>query len=183
MDEVLRLLEARRWDKYCRRTNIATPDLIEGDTFKRARLQSNKIRPNEHKLLEAIKAIAPEWHENTEVILNRDVQCKCHRDGANLDHSWILWLGDFDGGALCFDDGRRIEGTNTWHCFSGQDYHWNEPHTGRKYSVVLYRPTRESCARQIARRRRAQTLSTFSDLPEADQGKQGNDLRCSSVST
>ena len=102
---------------------------------------------------------------------------------ANLDHSWILWLGDFDGGALCFDDGRRIEGTNTWHRFSGQDYHWNEPHTGRKYSVVLYRPTRESCARQIARRRRAQTLSTFSDLPEADQGKQGNDLRCSSVST
>ena len=82
MDEVLRLLEARRWDKYCRRTNIATPDLIEGDAFKRARLQSNKIRPNEHKLLEAIKAIAPEWHENTEVILNRDVQCKRHTDGA-----------------------------------------------------------------------------------------------------
>ena len=54
MDEVLRLLEARRWDKYCRGTNIATPDLIEGDSFKRARLQSNKIRPNELKRLPLI---------------------------------------------------------------------------------------------------------------------------------
>ena len=41
MEEVLGLLEARRWDKYCRRTNIATPGQIEGDTFKRARLESN----------------------------------------------------------------------------------------------------------------------------------------------
>ena len=81
----------------------------------------------------------------------------------------------------------RIEGANVWHCFSGQEYHWNEPHVGQKYSVVLYRPTRESCARQIARRRRAQTLSlseTCLDQGDTclDQGRQGNGaLRCSSV--
>ena len=26
--------------------------------------------------------------------------CKRHRDHGNKEHSWILWLGDFAGGAL-----------------------------------------------------------------------------------
>lgn len=155
MDEVLSLLRSRRWDSSCRRTNIARPeDVIVSGTFKKARVQSNKLRDSEVDLLFAIQRIAPEWHDDTNVIVNKNVVCERHRDGYNIGRSWILWLGDFTGGALCFDDGTRIEGANTWHSFDGHDYHWNEPHEGEKYAIVLYRPSRESCARQIARRRR-----------------------------
>jgi hypothetical protein len=159
MDVVLRLLEHRRWDKYCRRTNIATPDQITDGPFRRARLMSNKLRKNEHELLEAIKAIAPEWRGD--LILNKNVTCARHRDKYNDGHSWILMLGEFEGGALVFDDGRRIEGPG-WHKFDGQEYHHNEPHIGDKYSIVLYKPTKESCGAQIARRRKAKECSVAS---------------------
>ena len=54
-------------------------------------------------------------------------------------HPWILWLGDFTGGALIFDDGRKVEEKNVWHKIHGQVHHWNEPHEGTKYAIVLYR--------------------------------------------
>ena len=153
MDVVLRLLEHRRWDAFCRRTNIATPDQIVEGTFRKARLMSNKPRQNEHELLDAIKAIAPEWRGD--LVINKNVTCARHVDKYNDGHSWILMLGDFEGGSLVFDDGRRIEGVGKWHKFDGHVPHYNEPHIGDKYSIVLYKPTRESCAAQIARRRKA----------------------------
>jgi hypothetical protein len=61
-----------------------------------------------------------------------------HTDG-NKEHSYILWLGDFTGGALLFDDGTRLEEKYKWHKINGQVHHWNEPHEGTKYGIVLYR--------------------------------------------
>ena len=91
MDRVLELLQARRWEPTCLRTNIASPDqVIATPTFRKARVESNVLRPGEHALREAIQAMAPEWHENTRVILNRNVVCQKHRDGANEGLSWIL---------------------------------------------------------------------------------------------
>jgi hypothetical protein len=89
--------------------------------------------------LRAIRAVAPDWRADTKAIINKDVTCKRHRDGANLGSSYILFLGDFEGGALVFDDGTRFEAKREWFEFDGQVPHWNEPHTGTKYSVVLYR--------------------------------------------
>ena len=157
MDDVLRLLESRRWDKFCRRTNIATIDQITEGPFRKARLMSNKLRKNEHALLQAIKDIAPEWRGD--LVVNKNVTCARHVDKYNDGHSWILMLGDFEGGALVFDDGRRIERPREWHKFDGHEYHYNEPHIGDKYSIVLYKPTRESCAAQMARRRTAKACS------------------------
>ena len=54
-------------------------------------------------------------------------------------HSWILWLGDFQGGALVFEDGSRIEEKYKWHKIDGQIPHWNEPHEGTKYSIIVYK--------------------------------------------
>ena len=153
MDRVLELLERRRWDKRCRRTNIATPEQIVGTTFRTALLESNKIRPSEHELRDAIQAIAPDWEYEYDIVLNRNAQCQRHRDSGNVGRSWMLWLGDFEGGALCFEDGHRITLKEVWHNFDGRQYHWNEPHTGTKYSIILYRAGRESCGSQIAKRR------------------------------
>ena len=90
-----------------------------------------------------------------QITLNKDLVCKRHRDHANKEHSWILWLGDFTGGALNFDDGTKVEGVGVWHEIKGHIHHWNDPHEGTKYSIVLYRGTRKPKGRTLADATRA----------------------------
>ena len=58
--------------------------------MKIALAKSNLLRKNEHELREAIRFIAPEcWGDETQVILNRNIQRKRHigqQQGALLDH-------------------------------------------------------------------------------------------------
>ena len=63
-----------------------------------------------------------------------------HRDGQNSSKSWICFLGDFEGGALCLEDGRVFNEKRQWFTLHGAEIsHWNTPITsGRKYSVVCY---------------------------------------------
>jgi hypothetical protein len=74
---------------------------------------------------------------------------KRNRDHDN-EHSWILLLCGFAGGALNFDDGTKVEGKREWHKINGQTHHWYGLHEGSKYSIVLYRGTRKQNARTIA---------------------------------
>ncbi len=59
-------------------------------------------------------------------------------------------LATFAGGALNLDDGTKVEGKREWHKINGQIHHWNDPHEGSKYSIVLYRGTRKQNPRTIA---------------------------------
>jgi hypothetical protein len=144
MDKVEELLRSRKWAPDCLRVNIAQPDQIitRGTTgkVKIAKVRSNLLRKNEHG--------APGGHKvhRPRVVGRRDagdpepqraVQAtqRQQQQGALLDH----FHGDFTGGALCFDDGVRIEEQYTWHKMNGHVYHWNEPHEGEKFSIVLYR--------------------------------------------
>ncbi len=81
--------------------------------------------------------------------MNKDLVCKGHRDHANKEHSRILWLGDFTGGALNFDDGAKVEGKREWHKIDRHIHHWNDPHEGAKYSIVMYRGTRQSKSNRL----------------------------------
>ncbi len=81
--------------------------------------------------------------------------CKRHRDNADREHSWILWLGDFTEGALSFDDGAKVAGNREWHKINGHVHHWNDPHEGTKYSIVLSRGTRRAQAKNLAAAMRA----------------------------
>ena len=65
--------------------------------------------------------------DDTKIIINWNVERERHRDGDD-GLSWIIWLGDFTGGALVFGDGRRVEQKYTWHQIDRRVYHWNEPH-------------------------------------------------------
>jgi hypothetical protein len=38
-----------------------------------------------------------------------------------------------------FDDGTKLTEKGVWHKINGQNYHWNEPHAGLKYGIVLYK--------------------------------------------
>ena len=142
MERVLELLKSRRWIYTCLRTNIAQPeDVVVSETgFRKARLASNVVGPRETALREAIKAISPvEWDEGFKILVNKNVTCKPHKDRGNVGVSYCLWLGDFRGGALVFDGGRRVEGKNVWHVLDGKEIHWNEPHVHDKYSVIIYK--------------------------------------------
>ena len=133
------ILTHRTWKSHCLRVNICTPDQVEQyKKIKIAHIESNALGKSEHILRHAIKNIAPEWFgDGTRVCLNRNVKCEKHRDG-NVGLSWILWLGDFTGGALCFETGSRIEEKYKWHHINGQIPHWNEPHVGTKYAIIIY---------------------------------------------
>ena len=144
MDVVEKLMESKRWHKRCLRSNIVKKeDVFLYKKTKLALVESESPQPKKYRrgreLVEAIEAIAPEWWgEETRICINRNVQCERHKDG-NKGHSYILWLGDFTGGALLFDDGTKIEEKYTWHKINGQIYHWNEPHEGSKYSIIIYK--------------------------------------------
>ena len=156
------MLNKRKWTKDCLRANIAQEDQIvyrgTKKNVKIAVLQSEVLPKKEVELRELIKSIAPEWFgdEETKVLLNKNVCCKRHRDG-NDGHSYILWLGDYTGGALLFDDGTKLTEKFVWHKINGQNYHWNEPHEGLKYGVVLYKQKAKHTKQQqmaLCRKRR-----------------------------
>ena len=140
MEEIEKMLATRRWAKDCLRVNITEPgNIIQRGNIKISKLQSEVLPKKEVALREAIQAIAPEWWgDETQVLVNRNVKCKKHID-KNDGHSYILWLGDFTGGALLFEDGTRLEDKHKWHKINGQIPHWNESHEGTKYAVVLYK--------------------------------------------
>ena len=141
MEIVEEMLEKRKWAKDCLRANIAPEDkIIKRGKVKIAMVESNLLNQIKEPLLtDAIKQIAPEWFgDETQVILNRNVTCKRHVD-KNNGYSYVCFFGDFEGGDLCFDDGAVYKDKHSWHKINGQIAHWNEPHTGNKYSIVLYR--------------------------------------------
>jgi hypothetical protein len=111
MDKVEGLMATRKWNKHCPRTNVAQPEQIEHQgKVKVAKMYSSLVKAGgtEPELYDAIKDIAPEWwDEDTQIILKKDFTCKRQKDG-NKEHSWLLRLGDFTGGALHFDDGIKI---------------------------------------------------------------------------
>ena len=55
------------------------------------------------------------------------------------------------------DDGARIEDKYKRRKINGQTHHWNEPHEGAKYSVIVYRRSAKSKKTEIINRPRSLT--------------------------
>ena len=103
----------------------------------------------------------PEWFVQGEffgVTLNRNTVCQPHRDKKNVGQSAIMFLGDFEGGALLLEDGRRIEERGVWHGYDGTRLlHWNEEVTGgTKFSVIAHNNTTRPLAYPYKKRREQQ---------------------------
>ena len=141
MDIIEFLMVRRSWRNMCLRCNIVPPEQIE--VYKKTRLalvESNALGKSEKLLKEAIQLTAPEWFgDDTKFCLNRNVKCEKHKDTGNLGHSYVLFMGNYTGGALVFEDGTRLEEKYKWHRIDGSIPHWNEPHEGTKYSIILYK--------------------------------------------
>ena len=176
MDVLEDLLSKRKWVKSCLRSSVAQPEDIKiSGTVKVAKIYSNVLnnREKEPELYDAIKNVAPEWWDDeTQITLNKDLVCKRHRDHANKEHSWIMWLGHFCGGDLHFDDGTRIRGQREWHKINGHIHHWNDPHQGTKYSIVLYRGTRKPKTNRLAEAKRAKKAQREAEKAQREQEKE-----------
>ena len=173
MDIVEFLMARRKWRNMCLRANIVPKEKIE--IYKKTRLalvESNALGKSEHLLREAIQLTAPEWWgDETKFCLNRNVKCEKHRDSGNRDHSYVLFLGDFTGGALLLEDGTRIEDKYKWHRINGSIPHWNEPHEGTKYSIILYRSKpfiakTHRINKRVAERKQADAEPTWVNMTE-----------------
>ena len=150
MDELQALVRRHKFWKNNFRTNIGQsvtskyggkPMLLEG-------VYSNTIRgagktEEQARMLQLVRQMLPDLQEPM-LTLNRNVTCLPHRDKRNVGHSYIAFFDGkvpFEGGQLIVQEpqgNRVIFQKNVWHRFSGNDVHWNLPHTGEKLSIVAY---------------------------------------------
>jgi transcriptional regulator with XRE-family HTH domain len=113
------------------------------DLFERSNKQQRHIRPLrnrpsfvEQKVLDNIREVTD--FEFTQVTLNYNHQMLPHRH-KNKSISIAILAGDFEGGALCVEDGSKFEKKNVWFEFDGRQNHWVEPFSGERFSIVLYK--------------------------------------------
>ena len=140
MDALLGLLLKHKFKGSRRRLNIATdqPVKVSGKSkFLVTPVMSDCV--TEGLIFDACREQNLDF-EFTHLAVNHNVCCTPHRDGRNRGESRILFLGDFQGGDLHFEDGTHFNETGRWFSFDPQMLHWNSPVTaGDKYSIVAYK--------------------------------------------
>ncbi len=146
-----RMLEMHRWRKQTHRTGIASSHVRTHLTSRAGRPYSvcrvQEPQQSEYHasgdILEHVRSMLPDWFIEGEffgVTLNRNTVCQPHRDKNNVGESAILFLGDFQGGALLLENGSRFEERCVWLRYAGSRLlHWNDDITaGVKYSVIAH---------------------------------------------
>ena len=77
-----------------------------------------------------------------QVQINKNWQSPPHKDAGNVGESWIIGLGDYEGGETVVEYPKEhIEYNikNTFVKFNGSKYtHWTKPYDGKRYSLVFY---------------------------------------------
>ena len=147
MDQLLAALSTHKWGKTHLRYNIVAPDDRVTKVYKSGHkmttikkgIHSQSLK--EGPLFDLILSLAPEDRPEGDwrITINKNIQCYPHKDRGNVGNSYILFLGDYTGGELCFEDGTVIAEQNTWHEIDGSVVHWNTPITsGTKFSIILF---------------------------------------------
>ena len=153
--EELKYLVAKRhkWYRNTLRTNLAhsKDDVVQKGTWRQLKvgIYSNGVRAGQNEVADRMLAIVQQMLPDANINslqLNRNVQCAPHRDARNSSlQSFVLCFGEFEGGDLCLEDGRRFSKREVWHSFDGRGItHWNEPILANaegvmmKYSIVAY---------------------------------------------
>ena len=143
---MLAALQAHKWGKTQLRYNIVAPQDRVTKVYKSGHKMTT-IKKGIHSqslkqgpLFDLILSLAPDRPDGDwRIAMNKNIQCYPHRDRGNVGTSYILFLGDYAGGDLCFEDGTLVSDRNRWHEIDGSVLHWNTPITGgTKYSVILF---------------------------------------------
>lgn len=80
------------------------------------------------------------------VTINKNLQCKEHKDGLNMGESLMLGLGDYRGGLLGIrNEEGKVKLHETQHKiikFNGSKYrHFTTPFKGTRYTLVFFSPS------------------------------------------
>ena len=95
------------------------------------------------KLYRLIKALIKEHNSSfpyTTIQVNKNVVSKPHVDKNNVGPSYVIALGDFEGGNLVIK-GKEYTIKNKWKKFDGTQGHWITPFEGTRYSLVFFTHT------------------------------------------
>ena len=95
------------------------------------------------KLYRLIKALIKEHNSSfpyTTIQVNKNVVSKPHVDKNNVGPSYVIALGDFEGGNLVIK-GKEYNIKNKWKKFDGTQGHWITPFEGTRYSLVFFTHT------------------------------------------
>ncbi len=100
-------------------------------------------RPDlQEKFQELVDKFCPEPFEVSMVQINCNWQSPKHKDGGNQDESWIIGLGDYEGGELIidYDMPQEFDIKNKFLKFNGAKYfHYTNPWKGNRYSLVFFK--------------------------------------------
>ena len=151
------------------RANVVDPARRRRRTNGREYIVGGGVRSNTFvagPLFDAAMSLLPRHHPPFRLItVNHNVETYPHRDAHNSTRSWIIFLGDFQGGRLVFEDGTSFGRKYRFFEFDGSVIHWNEPiRAGDKYSVIFYTNPRheryiDAVARPRSSRRRSRRVS------------------------
>jgi hypothetical protein len=94
------------------------------------------MRRDKSRIYDACKEAFPDFPFDG-VQVNRNFQCKPHRDRLNVGDSLLFAFGDYTGGALVVE-GREIDARTPYVFDAHANTHWVAPFEGTRYSVVLF---------------------------------------------
>ena len=158
------MVQAHKVKGTRRRVNVAQGAdtvLYRKTKWLKEPLESESI--TDGPVMDAARATLPDF-TFSHIHLNKNLVCTPHRDGKNKGESRILFLGDFEGGELCFEAGGVHKETGAWFSFDPQELHWNLPITaGTKWALVAHsRPP----MRGIQKKEVPMTVGTNPDTQE-----------------
>jgi hypothetical protein len=154
--EVLELLQETKFPKCYSRKNISSNSgkpieaFVLGDVNYRGQafLDYKTRGPSKYnkkfpKLFSKIKELMKEYDsdfEYTTIQLNKNVLSPPHVDKNNVGPSYIIGLGDYEGGKLVIE-GKEYNIKNRFKKFDGTLGHWVTPFKGERYSLVFFTHT------------------------------------------
>jgi len=100
----------------------------------------NKKHPELLELVQNLIKTNQPGFEYTTIQINKNIQSLPHIDKNNMGSSYIIALGNYEGGKLVLE-GDEFDIKNTWLKFDGRLGHWVKPFTGTRYSLVYFTHT------------------------------------------
>ena len=73
----------------------------------------------------------------TTIQVNKNIVCNPHTDKNNVGLSYIIGLGDYEGGNLMIEENEN-DIKNKFFLFDGKKIHYNKSFTGDRYSIIFF---------------------------------------------
>ena|ERR1700758_1851180 len=144
-ENLLAQLRAMKWKKTWNRKNVSDNgcySMVFGITrvpfSGYCYAVNNEKYPELYKsLIEFAKTYFPSF-QYTSITINKNLQCKPHKDKSNKGPTIIVGLGNYEGGEFIVGD-IQFDIKNKMCLFDGANMeHYTMPFTGERYTLVYY---------------------------------------------